>query len=643
MKRLIIVLLAALFYFTTYAQQTFIKTINDLSPGLKLRVLPTSDQGWVLFSSDDLKLYKFNSCGDLQWAKKYMLPNLLSCSGEGNEIIITQTGGFIFLVRVQLNLNIRASVLTKLDASGNIIWTKLYGDPQWSHCPYSIAQDNAGNFILYANASPLGGGTVYNMISKINSNGNVIWTRFYNHGGFWGGAILTSDDGVLVRAGNLFMKTDSSGKVEWASRFSSAGTYNYLKPIEVSDGYIFNKYNNGTKEISFYKMDKSGNLLWSGRKTLNYFGNPPVLRKKNNGNFTAVFNKTIAGKNYTAVMEFDKDLNVIHQGVLNYDQPGVELLGFDVNFLNDNSPIVVGTATVNSVPNLFFAKMNSQYKTSCDTTLEVKIKIENVTQSFENTNVTSYNLNAVKKNYVVSSFITSTTTLCSVTIPLNLNIGRDTLLCPGATLTLKNSTSNLFDNYLWSNGDTTASITIAQSGTYWLRAINDCMADTVRDTIIVAVIDFPEPSLVSDTSICSNDPVVLDATIGGGTYRWHDGSTNPKFYASLPGEYYIDITYQNCTKRFKTDISDCEILIVPNVFTPNNDGKNDLFMIEYYGQKLYRLLIYNRWGQLVFESNDRNYHWDGRINENKDASTGTYFFSLKIGLSTSTGYLMLLR
>jgi len=568
MKRSIIVLLTASFYFTLSAQHTFIKRIDDVSPGSLVRVLPTSDQGWVLFSSDSLKLYKFNSCGDLQWAKKYLLPNIISCGADGNEIITTQTGGFIFLIRVQLNANIKASMLTNLDASGNIIWSKWYGDSLYSQCPYTIGQDNTGNFILYANVSKLGGGGIYNMICKINSNGDVIWTQFYNHGGTWGGAIVTSDNGVLTRGGDLFMKTDSLGNVEWATKILSAGTSYYIRPVEVGDGYIFNKSNSGTNEITFYKMDKLGNLLWNGRKTLDYLGTPPALRKKSNGNFAAVFGKTISGKNYTTVVEFDKDLNVVNQSSVNYSQSGIELYGKDINFLNDSTSILVGTATVNAVPYLFFAKMNSQYQTNCDTSLEINITDESVTQSFESTNVISHNFYSVNKNYTVDSFSVSTITLCGDTAPFDLNIGNDTVLCADAVLTLENNTNSLFDNYLWSTGETTAAITINQPGTYWLRASNSCRTDTVTDTVTVSAVNLPDPSLISDTSVCSNDSVLLDAEIAGATYLWQDGSTSPVYNAKSSGLYWVEVTdTNNCKARDSVNIT----FILPQTVNIGND------------------------------------------------------------------------
>lgn len=73
-------------------------------------------------------------------------------------------------------------------------------------------------------------------------------------------------------------------------------------------------------------------------------------------------------------------------------------------------------------------------------------------------------------------------------------------------------------------------------------------------------------------------------------------------------------------------------MYVPNAFTPNEDGLNDSFGALGYGVKDYHLVIYNRWGQLIFESNRQDYQWDGTYHGYK-APIGSYVYSID-----STGY-----
>ena len=73
-------------------------------------------------------------------------------------------------------------------------------------------------------------------------------------------------------------------------------------------------------------------------------------------------------------------------------------------------------------------------------------------------------------------------------------------------------------------------------------------------------------------------------------------------------------------------------LYVPNAFTPNDDGLNDSFGALGYGVKDYHLIIYNRWGELIFESLKQSNQWDGSYLGQK-APVGTYVYSID-----STGY-----
>lgn len=96
------------------------------------------------------------------------------------------------------------------------------------------------------------------------------------------------------------------------------------------------------------------------------------------------------------------------------------------------------------------------------------------------------------------------------------------------------------------------------------------------------------------------------------------------------------------------DCPKIDTLIFPNVFTPNNDGLNDVFLpIRNVGMKLNEISIYNRWGELISHQNDPLILWDGKVN-NKYSSDGIYywilFFQNSKGINSSiTGYIELMR
>ncbi|MDB5252531.1 MAG: hypothetical protein JWP27_1700 [Flaviaesturariibacter sp.] len=135
-----------------------------------------------------------------------------------------------------------------------------------------------------------------------------------------------------------------------------------------------------------------------------------------------------------------------------------------------------------------------------------------------------------------------------------------------------------------------------------------------------------------------------DASIGVGlTYDWNFGdgarsdSANPHHaYLSSPRErfYTVRLTITDsfqCQKSVDQPViiySSC-LIAVPNAFTPNNDGKNDRFhVLNAVKAEDFELMIFNRWGQLVFRTRNWKEGWDGRIG-NKDQGTGVYVWSLR--------------
>jgi gliding motility-associated-like protein len=69
-------------------------------------------------------------------------------------------------------------------------------------------------------------------------------------------------------------------------------------------------------------------------------------------------------------------------------------------------------------------------------------------------------------------------------------------------------------------------------------------------------------------------------------------------------------------------------LYVPNCFTPNDDGINDVFYAHSVGLRGFEITIFNRWGEVIFESNDINKGWDGKKN-GRLVPTGVYIYKIK--------------
>ena len=100
--------------------------------------------------------------------------------------------------------------------------------------------------------------------------------------------------------------------------------------------------------------------------------------------------------------------------------------------------------------------------------------------------------------------------------------------------------------------------------------------------------------------------------------------------------YYID-----AVKLYADDDAPC-LINLPNVFTPNNDGRNDVFKIPNCAS-IIKTTIYNRWGTKVFETSDVKHYWDGRTTTGEDCVDGTYYYILETEEENKKGFVQLIR
>jgi gliding motility-associated-like protein len=136
-----------------------------------------------------------------------------------------------------------------------------------------------------------------------------------------------------------------------------------------------------------------------------------------------------------------------------------------------------------------------------------------------------------------------------------------------------------------------------------------------------------------------------NTTLNGDYYQWNfgDGNTsnlvNPNNTYDLPGTYQILLIatdQKGCIDSIQKPITieDEYYVYVPNAFTPDGERFNTYFCISTIGVKSGEILIFNRWGELVFESKDLNFQWDGTYNGTL-IQDGT--LSWKLNYTTNSG------
>jgi gliding motility-associated-like protein len=167
----------------------------------------------------------------------------------------------------------------------------------------------------------------------------------------------------------------------------------------------------------------------------------------------------------------------------------------------------------------------------------------------------------------------------------------------------------------WSTGETTENIVVNPSKTTTYSVTVTEAKQSRTDRITVNIIGKPVPALPTDTIVCANDSVTLYPGKYD-SYLWHDGSSQSSYTTKRPGIYSVTVSNQCGATTVNTVVnpSSC-IVYFPSAFTPNGDGKNDVFrVLNVPNFSSYRLTIFNRWGQRIFETSDRTQGWNGLLN-----------------------------
>jgi len=200
--------------------------------------------------------------------------------------------------------------------------------------------------------------------------------------------------------------------------------------------------------------------------------------------------------------------------------------------------------------------------------------------------------------------------------------------------------------------------TFDQAGTFPVKlnvAYRNC-PESDMDTVI-HVHPYPVVYLGPDSVICLDGPSVTlqnlaENPAGNYRYLWSTGNTAPDITVTHPGTYSLTVTSQyDCATKESVEVGkDCYV-DVPNSFTPNGDGVNDYFFPrQLLGQSIaaFRMQVFNRWGQVVFETGKTDGRgWDGKFN-GKDQPSGVYIYQIQVTLANGraekyTGNVTLLR
>ncbi|MEZ5014656.1 MAG: choice-of-anchor L domain-containing protein [Chitinophagales bacterium] len=221
---------------------------------------------------------------------------------------------------------------------------------------------------------------------------------------------------------------------------------------------------------------------------------------------------------------------------------------------------------------------------------------------------------------------------------LPLTVSNDTLICPGGTATL---TASGGDSYSWTPtatlsdpGEATTDAEPTEPTTY---TVTGTLASCVNTADVFVDIQDPTANAGADTTIYFGESAFLGAS-GGVAYAWSPTATlddpNSQFPVATPDAtttYTVTVTTAiGCTftDQVTVFVSSDAVVAVPSAFSPNGDGVNDGFTVVVRGiLATYHLQVYNRWGNLVFESENQDNTWNGEY-DGTAQPMGSYVYSL---------------
>jgi gliding motility-associated-like protein len=222
------------------------------------------------------------------------------------------------------------------------------------------------------------------------------------------------------------------------------------------------------------------------------------------------------------------------------------------------------------------------------------------------------------------------------------DLGEDSILCVNTTINLANNKGEASHQYLWQDGSTAPQFTATTGGKYWLRVTNAC--GVASDTLLLQNKTLPQVALGADRTLCLYDTAHLTNLqhAPGIQYQWSTGATGIKLVADKPALYWLAATNTCGTVKDSVVMIEkkegCECFMhVPTAFTPNSDGKNDLFHVRSNCIAVGELTIYNRWGRLVYRSKDVSKGWNGHYNGQLQPN-GVYIFQVSYSFANRPGH-----
>ena len=198
-------------------------------------------------------------------------------------------------------------------------------------------------------------------------------------------------------------------------------------------------------------------------------------------------------------------------------------------------------------------------------------------------------------------------------------------LCEGDSILLN---PGQFLCYSWNNGSEQSTIWVKDTGLYVVN-VSDGLCSGSASVKVDMLFKKTRNFLPDSALLCIGNEFIAPPF---NTYRWSNGSVSSSIRINSFQTYWLEVTDGNGCKgldSIKVIQGPCNLVFIPNAFTPNNDGINDVFRPT-FGVPIqhYRCLIFNRWGQSLTLSSEPSKGWDGNWN-GKPVPSGVFYYVIR--------------
>ncbi|MGP8216034.1 MAG: gliding motility-associated C-terminal domain-containing protein [Bacteroidia bacterium] len=646
----------------------------------------------TLHEAQDVFLIKYDMNGKVLWAKQgissvfaFATSNSVSLDASGNIYI---TGAFQDTVKFggySLSTAYQDVFLVKYDMNGNVLWAK---QTQSSYTNI-VLDDNAANSVSidkFGNSYITGGfdyGTItfgtttlnsYNtngevFLAKFDPKGNVLWARqsqpaslgggpgygssvavdinnkVYVTGDFWG-HVSFGPFTLTTNVWDIFLiKYDSGGTVIWAEAANYDSIYNYWYANTIATDTLNHVYFTASSEPGWYPLIIGGDTFTSSPNSYS----TALIKFDSSGK--VICGSVIKGATNTFDVSVGS-LAVDSSGSYVYDAGSLAFsitIGPDKLYYEwNNSPWIARWSSccpdARIKGNLNLCKGDSttltagggiSYKWSTGaTTSSITIKPDS-----------SASYQVIASNGFCSDSINKTITVTPYPIP---GINTPPEICGAgnsAQLLASGGASYIWEPSAGLNSDTIPN-PVADPATTTLYTVTIANKECkVSDSVKVKVVtNVPQSVLCCDTLIMFDQSINLTSTTGAGSIIWTPSiglncDTCPSVTAE-PSEsttYMVTITNDSgCSiTRSITIHVDCGTVFIPGAFSPNGDGQNDRLYVRGPCINTIDFIVFDRWGNKVFETYDKNNGWDGTY-KGLPMNAGTYVYTLTAKLNDGT-------